>query len=70
VLWAIQTPQVFRAVVLRRALERNDEALAAASDDASLVEGMGGTVCVVEAPRENLKVTHPADLRIAEALLC
>ncbi|HYP48739.1 MAG TPA: 2-C-methyl-D-erythritol 4-phosphate cytidylyltransferase [Thermoleophilaceae bacterium] len=69
-LWAIQTPQVFRAEVLRRALDRDEGALAAASDDASLVEELGGTVCVVEAPRENLKVTHPADLRIAEALLC
>jgi 2-C-methyl-D-erythritol 4-phosphate cytidylyltransferase len=69
-LWAIQTPQVFRADVLRRALDTNEAALAAATDDAALVEDMGGTVRVVEAPIENLKVTSAHDLRIAEALLC
>jgi 2-C-methyl-D-erythritol 4-phosphate cytidylyltransferase len=70
VLWLIQTPQVFRADVLRRALGRDPAALAAATDDASLVEEMGGTVRVVEAPPENIKVTRDSDLRIAEALLC
>jgi 2-C-methyl-D-erythritol 4-phosphate cytidylyltransferase len=68
-LWSIQTPQVFRSDILRRALERDAAALAAATDDASLVEEMGGTVRVVEAPPENLKVTRQSDLRIAEALL-
>jgi 2-C-methyl-D-erythritol 4-phosphate cytidylyltransferase len=69
-LWAIQTPQVFRADVLREALDANEVALAAATDDAALVEALGGTVHVVEAPIDNLKVTRAADLRIAEALLC
>ena len=69
VLWRIQTPQVFRAHVLREALDRDVTALAAATDDASLVEEMGGTVRVVEAPPDNLKVTRESDLRIAEALL-
>jgi len=68
-LWAIQTPQIFRADVLRRALERDAAALAAATDDAHLVEELGGTVRVVEAPPENIKVTRESDLRIAEALL-
>ncbi len=68
-LWAIQTPQVFRADMLRRALDTNESALAAATDDAALVEDLGGTVRVVEAPIENLKVTQAHDLRIAEALL-
>jgi 2-C-methyl-D-erythritol 4-phosphate cytidylyltransferase len=70
VLWAIQTPQVFRADVLRQALARDEMALAAATDDASLVEDMGGTVRVVEAPPENIKVTRETDLRMVEALLC
>jgi 2-C-methyl-D-erythritol 4-phosphate cytidylyltransferase len=70
VLWAIQTPQVFRADVLRRALARDEMALAAATDDASLVEDLGGTVRVVEAPPENIKVTRETDLRMVEALLC
>jgi 2-C-methyl-D-erythritol 4-phosphate cytidylyltransferase len=69
-LWRIQTPQAFRAAVLRRALARDAAALAAATDDASLVEEMGGTVRVVEAPPENIKITRTSDLRIAEALLC
>jgi 2-C-methyl-D-erythritol 4-phosphate cytidylyltransferase len=69
VLWAIQTPQAFRADALRRALDTNEAALAAATDDAALVEEIGGTVRVVEAPPENLKVTRASDLRLAEVLL-
>jgi 2-C-methyl-D-erythritol 4-phosphate cytidylyltransferase len=68
-LWSIQTPQVFRADILRRALERDAAALAAATDDAALVEDAGGVVSVVEAFPENIKVTRESDLRIAEALL-
>jgi 2-C-methyl-D-erythritol 4-phosphate cytidylyltransferase len=68
-LWSIQTPQVFRADILRRALERDAAALAAATDDAALVEDAGGVVRVVESFPENLKVTRESDLRIAEALL-
>jgi 2-C-methyl-D-erythritol 4-phosphate cytidylyltransferase len=61
-LWAAQTPQVFRADVLR-------EAAGDATDDAALVEAIGGNVRVVEAPRENLKVTTRTDIRLAEMLL-
>ena len=43
--------------------------LAAATDDASLVEALGGTVRIVPAPPDNLKVTTPLDLRVAELLL-
>jgi 2-C-methyl-D-erythritol 4-phosphate cytidylyltransferase len=68
-LWAIQTPQVFRADVLRRALDADPAILAAATDDASLVEAAGGSVRVLEAPADNLKVTRPVDLQLAEALL-
>lgn len=68
-LWAVQTPQAFRRDVLERALGQPDDVLAAATDDASLVEALGGTVRIVEAPRENLKVTTPLDLRVAELLL-
>jgi len=68
-LWAVQTPQAFAAGVLRRALDADDEALAAATDDASLVEAIGGSVRVVEAPADNIKVTRELDLRLAEELL-
>jgi 2-C-methyl-D-erythritol 4-phosphate cytidylyltransferase len=69
-LWAIQTPQVFRADALRRALDVSDAVLAAATDDASLVEAAGGSVRVLEWTAENFKVTTESDLARAEALLC
>jgi 2-C-methyl-D-erythritol 4-phosphate cytidylyltransferase len=69
-LWAVQTPQVFRAQSLRRALDVDDATLAEATDDASLVEAAGGTVRLVEAPPGNIKVTTAADLARAEAALC
>jgi 2-C-methyl-D-erythritol 4-phosphate cytidylyltransferase len=68
-LWAVQTPQVFRRAALERALDVDDATLAAATDDAWLVERAGGTVRVVEGPPGNLKVTTPQDLRVAEELL-
>jgi len=68
-LWAVQTPQVFRRDALARALAQPDDVLAAATDDAGLVEQAGGRVHVVESPASNLKVTTPTDLRLAELLL-
>jgi 2-C-methyl-D-erythritol 4-phosphate cytidylyltransferase len=68
-LWAVQTPQVFRRSALEAVLAQPDAVLAAATDDASLVEAAGGRVRLVEAPRENLKVTTPVDLLVAGALL-
>ncbi len=69
-LWAIQTPQAFRAAVLHRALEAGAGVLAQATDDAWLVERAGGTVRVVESSPANFKVTTPHDLRVADSLLC
>src|SRR4051794_23654909 len=68
-LWAIQTPQVFDAAVLRNALDVPLEALKAATDDASLVEAAGGTVRVVESSPGNVKVTTARDLAIAAQAL-
>jgi 2-C-methyl-D-erythritol 4-phosphate cytidylyltransferase len=67
-LWSIQTPQAFRADVLRRALE--SDAVAEATDDSALVEALGGHVRIVESSPGNFKVTHPVDLARAEAALC
>jgi 2-C-methyl-D-erythritol 4-phosphate cytidylyltransferase len=64
-LWAAQTPQVFRVDALRRALDSGQSA----TDEASLVAAVGGTVRLIEAPSDNIKVTTPTDLRLAEALL-
>jgi 2-C-methyl-D-erythritol 4-phosphate cytidylyltransferase len=68
-LWAVQTPQVFRRAALERALEVPAQELARATDDAWLIERDGGRVIVVRASAENLKVTTPLDLRVAELLL-
>jgi 2-C-methyl-D-erythritol 4-phosphate cytidylyltransferase len=67
-LWRAQTPQVFRTQVLREALtaaERPEEA----TDEAMLVETAGGTVLIHPVAEQNLKVTTPLDLRVAELLL-
>jgi 2-C-methyl-D-erythritol 4-phosphate cytidylyltransferase len=68
-LWAVQTPQAFRTEALREALDTDAETLAAATDDASLVEAAGGVVRVFPWDEPNLKVTTRVDLAIAEALL-
>jgi len=68
-LWSVQTPQVFRRAALERALAMSPELVAAATDEAWLVEHGGGRVRVIEAPAENLKVTTPRDLALAERLL-
>lgn len=66
-LRVVQTPQVFRAEVLRRAYERPyDERF---TDDASVVEAAGERICLVAGEASNLKITRPEDLPIAEALL-
>ena len=60
-LVAVQTPQAFRADVLRRAHANGAEG----TDDASLVEQAGGTVVVVDGDPRNRKITHPEDLEWA-----
>jgi 2-C-methyl-D-erythritol 4-phosphate cytidylyltransferase len=68
-LWAVQTPQVFRRGALERALDVPADVLAQATDDAWLVERLGGRVAVVPAGSENLKITTPLDLALAELLV-
>ncbi len=68
-LWSVQTPQVFRRAALEKALDVGDDVVAAATDDAWLVERAGGVVRVVAASAENFKVTTPHDLRVAEMVL-
>ncbi len=68
-LWAVQTPQVFRRGALERALDVPAETLARATDDAWLVERLGGRVAIVPAGSENLKITTPLDLALAELLI-
>lgn len=68
-LWGAQTPQVFRAEALRKALASEPERLAEATDEAMMVEALGGKVLIHPSPPENLKVTTPLDLKLAELLL-
>ena len=68
-LWTAQTPQVFRTAVLREAHATDPQRVATATDDAMLVEKAGGKLLIEPAPADNLKVTTPADRRLAELLL-
>jgi 2-C-methyl-D-erythritol 4-phosphate cytidylyltransferase len=65
-LWLAQTPQMFRAGLLAQALR---PASGRVTDEAQAIEGLGLKPRLVAGSRENLKVTWPADLAIAEAIL-
>jgi 2-C-methyl-D-erythritol 4-phosphate cytidylyltransferase len=65
-LWLAQTPQMFRAGLLLQALQR---ARGTVTDEAGAVEQMGLKPRVVAGSRENIKVTWPEDLAIAEGIL-
>lgn len=65
--YLVQTPQTFRYSVLHKAY--NQEFKLQFTDDASVVEAMGHKVTLVEGNRENIKLTTPFDLTIAQALL-
>jgi 2-C-methyl-D-erythritol 4-phosphate cytidylyltransferase len=65
-LWLAQTPQMFRCGLLLEALQK---AKAAVTDEAGAVEQMGLQPRLVTGSRENIKVTFPEDLGIAEAIL-
>ncbi len=69
-LFAVQTPQAFLRRALARALAQPPEVLAQATDDASLIEGIGGRVVLVPSFAGNIKITTEEDLKLASALLC
>ncbi len=64
-LWLAQTPQMFRAGLLTQALSRAESA----TDEAAAIEQMGLQPRLVLGSRQNLKVTYPEDVAIAEAIL-
>jgi 2-C-methyl-D-erythritol 4-phosphate cytidylyltransferase len=68
-LWAVQTPQVFRYALLMRAHRAIREGGIVATDDAALVERIGGMVKVVRGSYENLKITSEEDLPLADLIL-
>ena len=63
----VQTPQVFDAELLKQAYAQ--EYTPFFTDDASVVEAMGVSVCLAEGNRENIKITTPFDLKISSALV-
>jgi len=69
-LWSIQTPQGFDAQLLKQAYDHAAQDGYLGTDDASLVERLGVEVKIVVGNYENIKVTTPEDLIIAEAFLC
>ena len=63
----VQTPQVFDVSLLKKAY--NQEYTSHFTDDASVVEALGIKVHLVEGNRENVKLTTPFDLKLAEMLI-
>ena len=63
----VQTPQVFDIQLIKKAYEQAEKA--DFTDDASVVEQLGQNVTMVEGNRENIKITTPFDLKVAEVLL-
>ena len=68
-LWEIQTPQAFRKELIVEAHERASREVVEATDDAMLVEAMGKPVFVLEGGRNNMKITTPEDVWLAETLM-
>jgi 2-C-methyl-D-erythritol 4-phosphate cytidylyltransferase/2-C-methyl-D-erythritol 2,4-cyclodiphosphate synthase len=68
-LYAVQTPQTFQRGIIMEAYDRAYADCYYGTDDACLVERLGIPVRIVQGSYENIKVTTPTDLRIAESLL-
>lgn len=68
-LRAIQTPQVFDAKLLRAALQAAVESGESVTDDCSAVERLGKEVYLIDGSYENIKITTPEDIDVAEAIL-
>ena len=66
-LRAVQTPQAFSAALLRQAYRT--EPSSDFTDDASVVEAAGHAVTLVDGDPVNIKITHPADIAVAEILM-
>lgn len=69
ILWAIQTPQAFTYSLLTNAHEQAAIESFYGTDDASLVERVGGSVHIIEGSYDNIKLTTPEDLAAAETIL-
>ncbi len=68
-LWQAQTPQVFDAALIKEAHDRARKTGFEATDDSRLVERFGEKVKMIQGSYENIKITTPEDIKIAEAIL-
>lgn len=68
-LWAAQTPQAMRRDLLHDALARAQRERVQVTDEAGLLEALGIPVAVVPGSTRNLKITHPGDIEVAEAMI-
>ena len=68
-LFAVQTPQIFQAELLRASLQSAVTCGVSLTDDCAAVERLGKQVQLVPGDRENIKITQPLDLVVAEAIL-
>jgi 2-C-methyl-D-erythritol 4-phosphate cytidylyltransferase len=69
ILWQAQTPQMFRYGLLQKALSEALSQAITITDEASALEAAGFTPAIVEGRRDNIKVTRPEDLPVAELIL-
>jgi 2-C-methyl-D-erythritol 4-phosphate cytidylyltransferase len=68
-MWSASTPQLFRLELLRRCLQQAAAAGASLTDEASALEWAGYRPVLVPCHKDNIKITHPDDLRLAELIL-
>jgi 2-C-methyl-D-erythritol 4-phosphate cytidylyltransferase len=68
-LWSIQTPQVFKYNILRRCYDKWNKEEIYATDDACMVELAGGKIRIINGEYENIKITTPFDLSVAEVII-
>ena len=66
-VYLVQTPQVFNISILRNGYKQNFES--GFTDDASVVEALGEKINIIEGERNNIKITYPIDLELAEMLI-
>ncbi|HKI45005.1 MAG TPA: 2-C-methyl-D-erythritol 4-phosphate cytidylyltransferase, partial [Balneolales bacterium] len=68
-LWQCQTPQIFRFHIFKKAFQYANDTGFRGTDDASIVEHMGGVVRMVQGDASNIKITYPQDMIFAEILM-
>ncbi|MCC7459777.1 MAG: 2-C-methyl-D-erythritol 4-phosphate cytidylyltransferase [Proteobacteria bacterium] len=68
-LWGMQTPQVFKYELIKKAYDKAKADHFEATDDAQIAEHFGASVCVVQGKTTNIKITYPEDLVMAEMIL-